>query len=72
MYIQLEVMLLIMVVGRRAQGQMAVKASHNIEEVPYEECQTVKAYVGLGQEVVFFLIVRHATYSPTAGGKACW
>ena len=57
MCIQLLVMLLVMVVGRRARGQTAVKASHNIEEVPYEECQTVKASVGLGQGVVFFLMV---------------
>ena len=56
MCIQLAVMLLVTVVGRRARGQTAVKASHNIEEVPYEECQTVRASVGLGRGVVFFLM----------------
>ena len=56
MCIQLPVMLLVTVVGRRARGQTAVKASHNIEEVPYEECQTVRASVGLGRGVVFFLM----------------
>ena len=57
MCIQLAVMLLVTVVGRRAWGQTAVKASHNIEEVPYEECQTVRASVGLGRGVVFFLMM---------------
>ena len=49
-------MLLVTVVGRRAWGPTAVKASYNIEEVPYEECQTVRASVGLGGGVVSFLM----------------
>ena len=54
----------------RARGQTTVKASHNIEEVPFEACQTVRATIGLRRGVVFFLMeVSFPTKAALAVGR---